>query len=227
MRRFGLVLSAACFALAPFGATLVCAAEPSDLTVSEPTTLIDSLNADMVSKLITELGGLKVQASEADGKKIITFMDGEMPNNIGIAACDIRPGKCVALVQLVIVTTGTADVPLDMLNKYNQDGLFLTAFKLDGNKIGFGRVLLVDGGVTKLNLAANITSFGATLDDALKQLRAQLVPTAQLEKPPGTTAAAMAAAPFTAVPADVKQMGPLMNAMLAQYKATVSRRRAH
>src|SRR5262249_14763399 len=149
-------LSAACFVLSPLGMAIAVTAQAAELKVSEPATLIDSVTSEMVSKLVTELGGQKVQSSEADGKQIISFMDGDISNNIAIAACDIRPGKCLAMIQVVIVTTGGTDVPLDVLNKFNQDGLFLTAFKLDSSKIGFGRVVLVDGGITKMNLAVNI-----------------------------------------------------------------------
>jgi hypothetical protein len=113
------------------------------------------------------------QPKEADGQKELTFYDGNVPYNLGFGSCDIRPGKCIALYLIVLVDPGSAGPSLEGINAVNKEGLFVTLVKLDGNRFGAGHVMVVDGGVTKKNMAINIASFVVTFADTMRRLASQ------------------------------------------------------
>ena len=220
MNRATLALLAGLAAALSTGPSL---AEPAEPPIANPGAIVDNLTADNVSELIRELGGQQIQTREVDGKKLVTFMDGNVPYNLGIALCDIRPGKCLAVAIAVIIDPGTTSYPLEIFNNFNKENLFVTLIKLEGNKFGVGRVLLVDGGVTKKNLAINIASFALTFQEAMKYLSSQLVAGYQQN---GTfQRAGLGAASPRPVFATPQEMTRIMDAMAKQYKTTLGPRR--
>lgn len=147
-------------------------------TVSDPAQIIDGLSAEGMTALLTELGAQKIQVLEETAKsKRMVFFDGDVPFNASIELCDLRPGKCVALLIIVIMDGGSG-IPLETINKSNESNLFITAIKGPDGKIAFGRVTVVDGGVTKQNLAMNVASFVVTFQQKLKALQNQVVASA-------------------------------------------------
>jgi hypothetical protein len=94
---------------------------------------------------------------------------------MGIAGCDIRPGKCISLVMLVFVDMGASGISTDMINARNKDSFFNTAIKIDEKVIAFGRGVIVDSGVTRKNLATNIVVFAALVNDGIKHFSSQIV----------------------------------------------------
>lgn len=147
------------------------AGEPDALT--NPTMVMDSLTAESVAEIVRELGGQQVQVREGEGKKIVTFVDGTIPYNLGIVQCEIRPGKCVGLIMVVIVDGGKFS--LENINARNKSDLFVSVAKFDETRTGIGRALLVDSGVTKKNIAMNIASFAGAVQLAIKTLNEQLI----------------------------------------------------
>jgi hypothetical protein len=218
MCNFGVLTAVALLLLAPCANAL--AAEPAEPPITEPMSLIDTLTAENVTKLLTELGAQKIETRDMTGGKLITFFDGPVPYNMGIALCDIRPGKCLALSMGVIMDPGSTSYTLETLNKYNTENMFVTAIKLEGNKVGFGRVWLVDGGVTKKNMAINIASFIVTFRQALKEIQPQVVAGVQTEgafKPTAQTRAP------TFLLADPKDMERITKALV--HKTTLGDKR--
>lgn len=169
MRSLGLLTAAVCLSLAPS----IALAQPAEPPISAPSSIVDSVTIDGLSALMKELGAQNIEARE--GGKLLTFQDGPVPYNMNIALCDIRPSKCLAVAMGVIMDPGSTSYSHEAINNYNKDNLFVTAIKLDGNKVAFGRIWLVDGGITKKNLAINISSFVVTFNEGLKSLQSQVV----------------------------------------------------
>ena len=169
MRSLGLLTAAVCLSLAPS----IALAQPAEPPISAPASIVDSVTIDGLSALMKELGAQNIEARE--GGKLLTFQDGPVPYNMNIALCDIRPNKCLAVAMGVIMDPGSTNYSHEAINNYNKDNLFVTAIKLDGNKVAFGRIWLVDGGITKKNLAINISSFVVTFNEGLKSLQSQVV----------------------------------------------------
>lgn len=198
-------------------------AEPPEPPITNPGAIVDNLTAENVSELIRELGGQQIETRDVEGKKLVTFMDGNIPYNLGIALCDIRPGKCLALSLAVVINPGTTSYPLEIFNNFNKDNLFVTLIKLDSNRFGVGRVLLVDGGVTKKNLAINVASFALAFQEAMKYLSSQLVAGYQQN---GTfQRAGFGTASPRPVLATPQEMARIMETMTKQYKTTLGPRR--
>jgi len=216
MRTLGFAVAAVA-TLAMFGVSGASAAD-----VSDATSIVDSLDVTSVGRLVAEIGGQKVETREEGEKKYVTFYDGEQPYIIAITLCDAKPGKCMALMQLALVDTGATKITSEQMDKLNGDSLFLTGFTLDGNKIGFGRILIVDGGVTRQNLAINIAGFVVTFQEEMKKLAGQL--TSSLERSGNTAAAAaMANTHFRPVQADPRHIRYVSDQLLAQYRTMLTR----
>lgn len=187
----------------------VALAEPAEPPITDPMSLVDTVTVDNVSKLVAELGAQDVKTQDISGTKMVTFMDAGVPYNLPIFLCDVRPGKCVALAMAVVVDPGATSYGLEALNEYNKNNPFLTAVKLDGNKIGLGRLWLVDGGVTKKNLAVNIASF--IVNFRAVKLQPQVVASAQ---PPGAFRPTAYAPPLRFVPASKRDIEQLTRSLL-------------
>lgn len=180
----------------------LAADQPEPLT--NPTMLLDSLTAESVAEIVRELGGQQVQTREADGKRIVTFVDGNIPYNLGIVQCEPRPGKCVGLIMVVIVEGGKFS--LENINAQNKSDLFVSVAKFDETRTGIGRALLVDSGVTKKNVGMNIASFAAATRLAIKSLNEQLVASASPAFRPAALAGARPARPVLLSPRDTVRL---------------------
>ncbi|MBI1211660.1 MAG: hypothetical protein GC190_09370 [Alphaproteobacteria bacterium] len=215
MRKSGLVIAS--LALAAFSASSATAAES---LISNPTAVIDTLDVTTVGEMLAEIGAQRVETSEEGDKKLIRFYNGEVPFIAAVALCDLKPGKCLGLAEVTVMQT-SANITLDVINKYNSDNLFMAAFKLDDNRLGFGRVVIVDGGITRQNLAINLAGFVVGIPEAVKQLQGQLTSSLQRSNP--RAAAAMANIRFTPVQADPRHARFVADQLMAQYKALLTR----
>lgn len=142
---------------------------------AETDTTYTALTADVVKSLVTELGGTEVEVHDQGKEKIITFKNGETPFNLGLALCEVRPGGCVALILAVGFDPGTTHYPVELFNTFNQQNPFVSSYQIDGNKFAVTRMVLVEGGVTRKNLAVNIATFAAAPADLMQFLNSQLV----------------------------------------------------
>lgn len=150
-------------------------AQSDDIKIANPTGIVDNLQAEEVKALVTELGAREAQVRDGENNKVVTFVDGKLPYTMGIAGCEIRPGKCISLVMLVFVDMGASGISTDMINSRNKDSFFNTAIKIDEKVIAFGRGVIVDSGVTRKNLATNIVVFAALVNDGIKHFSSQIV----------------------------------------------------
>ena len=159
-------------------------AQNSEINIANPSSIVDSVQADDIKSLVTEMGAREAQVRDGDNNKIVTFLDGKLPYTFGITGCEIRPGKCLSLVMLVFIDMGGSAISTDMINTRNKDSFFNTAIRIDDKVIAFGRGVIVDGGITRRNLATNIVVYAAMVHDGIKHFGSQLVASNTL---PGTT----------------------------------------
>jgi hypothetical protein len=171
MRFTTAVLASASLAFAGAAA----AAEPAEPPIANPDQIISSVTTESLADLLREMGAPQVEIREAGGQKVIVFSESGMPYNMQTAMCDLRPGKCIAFAVVALLETGTTTVSLDSINSANKGNIYLTMFKLDGSKIGAGNMQLIDGGVTKRNVAINIASFIVTFRQLLKNMQGQTI----------------------------------------------------
>jgi hypothetical protein len=134
-----------------------------------------AITADLISGLVTELGGTEVQIHDQGKEKIITFKNGDTPFNLGVALCETRPNGCIALIMAVGFDPGNTHYPVELFNSFNKENPFVSTFQIDGNKFAVTRMVLVDGGVTRKNLAVNIATFAAAPGELMTYLNSQLV----------------------------------------------------
>lgn len=159
-------------------------AQNSEINIANPTSIVDNVQADDIKSLVTEMGAREAQVRDGDNNKIVTFLDGKLPYTFGITGCEIRPGKCLSLVMLVFIDMGASGISTDMINSRNKDSFFNTAIRIDDKVIAFGRGVIVDGGITRRNLATNIVVYAAMVHDGIKHFGSQIVASSGL---PGTT----------------------------------------
>lgn len=166
------MIRTACIALSlALAAPVMAADQPDPLT--NPTLVMDGVTAESAAEIMREIGGRDVQIRETETGKIVTFFDGNIPYNLGIVQCDIRPGKCIGLIMVVVVEGG--NFSLETINTRNKSDLFVSVAKFDETRTGIGRALLVDSGVTKKNIAINIATFAGAVQLAIKTLNEQVV----------------------------------------------------
>jgi hypothetical protein len=178
-------------------------AEPAEPPISNPTQVVTEVTEEGLVALLRELGVQKLETRDApNGRKQIVFWDGEMPYNMALAGCDIRPGKCVAFALVAILETGTTTYSLDAINAVNKSNAFVTLVRVEAGKVGGGRIDIIDGGVTRKYLAINIVSFVVNFMESMKALRGQLV----AERPGGFQNAAFVQSRVRGVPATPEQM---------------------
>lgn len=146
------------------------AAEPPEPPLTNPTALWDSVTPESIAETVRELGGQQVQIQGTGNERFVTFVDGNIPYNLAPTVCDARPGKCVGLIMLVIMDTGTLKLSLDALNAQNKKNVYVSVSKFEESKIGIGHGMLLDSGVTKKNLAMNIVVFAGTVPETIKAL---------------------------------------------------------
>ena len=97
----------------------------------------ESQHAWYWTRCIAELGGQKVETKEEGDKRVITFFDGDQPYIVIVTLCEVKPGKCLGVVELALVNTSPNDISLEQLNKLNADNIYLSGFKVDTNKFGY------------------------------------------------------------------------------------------
>jgi len=156
-------------------------AEPAEPNITDPMGMIDTVTPELVSGLLSELGAQRLETRDrASGGKVVLYYENDTPFNLIVGACDVRPNKCLALAEVVVLATDGAEVSLDIINTLNKEGLFMTVFQVDKTKIGFGHVFLVDGGVTRKHLAISMASFSVTLKQVVDRLQALLITNAKI-----------------------------------------------
>jgi hypothetical protein len=198
-------------------------AEPAEPPISNPTQVVTEVTEDSLVALLRELGVQKLEMRDAgNGRKQIVFWDGEMPYNMALAGCDIRPGKCVAFALVAVLDTGTTNYSLDAINAVNKSNSFVTIVRIEAGKIGGGRIDIIDGGVTRKYLAINIASFVLNFMESMKALQGQLV--AGHRPSGGFQNAAFAQPRVRGVPATPDQMREVVDGLSKHYGTTLRRR---
>jgi hypothetical protein len=129
----------------------------ADPPISNPNQIVESVTADSVSQLVTELGGQQVKIIDAEPSKVVTFQDGGTPYNFTPTGCD--QNVCTGLSLLVVVDNSTAAFPAETLVNASKENPLLSFFKVDSGKFAVGRITLVRGGVTKKHLAYEMSLF--------------------------------------------------------------------
>jgi hypothetical protein len=150
----------------------------ADPPITNPNQIVESVTAESVSQLMTELGGQNVQIVDAGSTKIVRFQDGGINYNFTPTGCS-QQNVCTGLSLLVVVDNSTANFPAETLLAANKDNPLVSFFRVDSTKFAVGRIALVDGGVTKKHLAFETALFVAAYREAKTKLEAQLVASAR------------------------------------------------
>jgi hypothetical protein len=166
------------FSLAALAAATIALALPAQAAepqLTDPQKIIDNATPEVFAEIVRELGGQNVEIKRDGDYTGIVFMDGNVPYNIGFTFCKVVPGKCLIASVLVLVDNGKGGYPLETLNKLNKDLGFLTLYRDDAAKFGAGRLILLDGGITKKNAAMEIALFVQSFRESMKDLESQLI----------------------------------------------------
>lgn len=158
--------------LAPLSPAL---AQDTGLKIANPKGIIDNASPENMIALLSDMGVTGAQVQENEGTKIVTFSDGALPYAFGFAGCEVKPGKCMTVVMLVFVDMGNAGITPDMINARNSDNFFVTSVKTDEKTIAFGRGVLLNGGITRENMALNIVVYASLVREGIKHFNAQVV----------------------------------------------------
>jgi hypothetical protein len=169
-----LTLTAAVCTLAGLSSSAFAAEPP----ITNPNQLIESVTAESVAQLMTELGGQNVQIFDAGTAKVVRFQDGGINYNFTPTGCS-EQNVCTGLSLLVVVDNSQANFPAETLLGANKDNPLVSVFRIDSTKFAVGRIALVDGGVTKKHLAYETALFVAAYREAKKKLEAQLIASAR------------------------------------------------
>jgi|CXWL01.1.fsa_nt_gi hypothetical protein len=164
-----LTIAAAAVALAGLSSPAFAADPP----ISNPNQIVESVTAESVSQLVTELGGQQVKIVDAGTSKIVTFQDGGTPYNFTPTGCD--QNICTGLSLLVVVDNSTAALPAETLVNASKENPLLSFFKVDSGKFAVGRITLVRGGVTNKHLAFEMSLFVVAYREAMQKLSTQLI----------------------------------------------------
>ncbi len=195
-------------------------AQGGDLPITKPDQVLDTLTAEEVGSLVTELGGKEVQIRDLEGGKVVIFVDAGIPYQLSVTGCESIPGKCISLVMLVFVETGASGITTDMVNSRNLEEFFVTSLKVDEKTMAFGRGLLVAGGVTRRNLAMNIGVYANRTGDALRHFASKVVASSALPGAPQNLS--MGAGKINAVRPTDEQLSAALKAYNAQFKAAIA-----
>ena len=188
--------------------------------ISDATKVLDNTDTTTIASIVTEMGAGKVQSKDDATHHVVYFADGEFPFIVSVSGCD--NGKCFAFVPMAIADTSPMTLTLDQINKINKETPFISVIQLDGNKIGFAHVVVMDGGVTRQNIAANIGGFAVVVEGVFKKMANPL--TSSLTAPSGTPQAAnaMMAVHFRPVAPDPQQLQAIADQLTAQHRATLT-----
>lgn len=203
--------------LALLSPSLVVAAGAAD--IADPKGIVDNITPEGIRALVTEMGVKDAQIRDGESNKVVTFTDGSTPYAFGIASCDVKPGRCLTLVMLVFVDMGGSGITTEMVNERNKESFFNTSVKVDDKIIAFGRGVLVDGGITRSNLASNINVFAGQVREGVKHFSSQVV--ASNTYPGLTRNLSWGNAPVRAVLPTAQQLNAALKAHDAQMKAAL------
>lgn len=156
-------IAAAALALAGLSSPSFAADPP----ITNPNQLIESVTAEAVAQLMTELGGQNVQIIDAGTVKVVRFEDGGIPYGFTPTGCSAQ-NVCTGLSLLVVVDNSQSNFPAETLLGANKDNPLVSVFRVDATKFAVGRIALVDGGVTKKHLAYETALFVAAYREAKK-----------------------------------------------------------
>jgi Putative bacterial sensory transduction regulator len=152
-------------------AIAITPAQAADLT--NPTLNVERLKAADVAAFLTELGAGDVKVEKADGQEYVIFMNGQIPFGVDFIGCD--GSGCLGLVLVVGFDFGATRYPLEMFNSFNKKYPFVSAVQLDGGKFLVSRMVVMEGGITRKNLATNISGFVAAPQAIMTFLNSQYV----------------------------------------------------
>jgi len=142
--------------------------------ITNPTSTVDHLTPSYVADVLKELGAQDVQIEKIGATdEIVRFRDGEIPYHVAFFVCEAQ--GCLSMVILVGFEPSGTHYPLELFNAFNKEHPFVTAVQLDGNKFGISRMVVVEGGITKRNLAFNISLFANMPAEIMKYLSSQFV----------------------------------------------------
>lgn len=158
--------------LAPLSPAL---AQDTGLKIANPKGIIDNASPENLVALLTDMGATGAQVQEDAGNKFVTLNDGGLPYLFGFAGCEVKPGKCMTVVMLVFIDMGNSGITPDMVNTRNNDNFFVTSVKTDDKTIAFGRGVLVNGGITRENMALNIAVYASLVREGIKHFGSQVV----------------------------------------------------
>ena len=214
MRRLALTLAALAFASS--------AALATNAQISNGAAVIDTLDVQAVGAIISELGEQNVEVSDKGDAKSVTYVDEGQPYLTVVTLCDFKPGKCLALIQLTIVDLGTTVITSDQIVKLAGDNIFLTVFKPEGkgNLIAFARVMMIDGGVTRQNLAVNIENYVDTSRSTIRTLASKLISTGDHAGTPMSAASIQ----IHPVQADRRTVQAIQSQLLSHYREMLTQR---
>ncbi|MEQ1863224.1 MAG: hypothetical protein ABL996_01085 [Micropepsaceae bacterium] len=141
--------------------------------------MIDNITPEILIETLRDIGASRVETSTSpEGTKVVTFWDSDFPYNIVIAGCGLRPGKCITIGLFVRVEAGATNYPLETINAHNSKSYFVSAARLSDTQFCIARAAVIDGGVTKLNLAVNLGSFVGAVQNSLQFLAQQTIASA-------------------------------------------------
>lgn len=147
----------------------------AESALTNPGTIIEGLSAANVSEILTELGAQEVATREVNKTTIVDFKSAAVGFHLVLAACNARPGQCLAMIMLVGFDSGETSYPLETFNSFNRDNPFASAIKMEGSRFVVTRMLVSDGGITKKNIALNIASFASAPQVVEKHLASQVI----------------------------------------------------
>lgn len=213
MHRPSIVLAA--LALTIFAAGSAFA---KNKVVSDPSKVLDSADVATVAAIIAEVGGQRVETHDDNNQKTVTFFHGEQSYTVSVTACDA--GKCIVVAPMALVDTSPTTLTSDQLIKINSDNIYLSSFKVGGNTIAFAHVLIIDGGVTRQNLAVNIQDFVDTFESTLRKLANPLTSSLQGQ---GGHPAAMSYVRFRSVVPSPRDIQAISGQLAPQYRDLLTR----
>lgn len=157
--RFGILASALLVGAAPALAQTAPPARPTQRTTSSP--LVQSLTTSDIAQAAVALS-YETAPVEFDGATGLTLTTGDgLPLLALLQACDetARPQRCFGLsLQAYFELSAGAQRLRLLADEFNRDVAFAKAYA-EGEYMVLEHYVIVDGGVTRDNLAANILEF--------------------------------------------------------------------
>lgn len=152
------MLGAGLAALAPAGGAAAQAQPKSAEIYTEFTAslLVDVLGElGYSARIITEEETPFIAAVSPTGRPFIVYF----------SVCNVAGNAgCLGFELISLIDTSPATVPLSAINSFNTQYGFAKAFRYDDSTAGLSRYAIADDGISRGNIAANISNFVALLD---------------------------------------------------------------